>query len=102
MVIKPPAVADDQTLRIGKVKVSWSVCSLSLSQLPEVCLRCQEFGHPNCAGDAKRSAIGHTAQKCKKPPKCMICGNIGYNNHLCGGPKRPTLKQAMSGKSQRR
>lgn len=107
-VIKLPVDAADKALKTGKVKVGWSVCSLSLDQQPEVCFRCQEFGHlaRNCKGPDRTKqcrrcgTVGHKAQECKKPPKCIICVNEGRNDHFTGGPKCPAFKQAMSVKSQ--
>lgn len=106
--VKLPVDAADRALRIGKVKVGWSVCSLSLSQQPEICYRCQEFGHlaRNCKGPDRSKLCrrcgedGHKAQDCKKPPKCLICGNDGRRDHVTGGPKCRAFKQAMSSKSQ--
>ncbi|XP_062558086.1 uncharacterized protein LOC134222961 [Armigeres subalbatus] len=106
--IKLPVDAADKALKIGKVKVGWSVCSLSLSQQPEVCFRCQEFGHlaRNCKGPDRSKLCrrcgedGHKAQSCKKPPKCLICRNDGCRDHVTGGQKCPAYKQAISGKSQ--
>lgn len=107
-VIKLPVEAADKALRVGKVKVCWSVCSLSLFQQPEMCFRCQEFGHlaRNCKGPDRSKLCrrcgedGHKAQSCRKPPKCLICKNEECRDHVTGGPKCPAFKQAVSGNSQ--
>ncbi|XP_062538498.1 uncharacterized protein LOC134206792 [Armigeres subalbatus] len=106
--IKLPVDAAEKALKIGKVKVGWSVCSLSLSQQPEVCFRCQEFGHlaRNCKGPDRSKLCrrcgedGHKAQSCNKPPKCLICMNDGCRDHITGGQKCPAYKQAMSDTAQ--
>ncbi|XP_062713157.1 uncharacterized protein LOC134290133 [Aedes albopictus] len=69
--IKLPVNAADKALRIGKVKVGFSECPLRVSQQPEICFRCQEFGHlaRNCRGPDRSKLYrrcgdeGHKAQE---------------------------------------
>lgn len=106
--IKLPVDAANKALRMGRVKVGWSVCPLSVLQQPEVCFKCLEFGHlaRNCNGPDRSKLCrrcgeeGHKAQDCRKPPKCMICANTEDNNHPTGGRRCPAFKQASAPKSQ--
>lgn len=103
-----PVDAANKALKVGKIKVCWSVCPLSISQRPEVCYRCQEFGHlaRNCKGPDRTNLCrrcgedGHKALDCKKPPKCMICSTDEGRNHVTGGPKCSTFKKAVATRSK--
>lgn len=106
--IKLPTEAAIKSLKAGKIKVGWSVCTLRVSKLPEVCFKCQEFGHiaRHCTGPDRSRLCrrcgedGHKAQDCRKPPKCLICSNEEGNTHVTGGPRCPASKQATTAKSQ--
>lgn len=106
--IKLPIEAANKALKTGKIKVGWSVCPLSVSQTPEICFKCQEFGHiaRNCKGPDRSKLCrrcgeaGHKAQDCRKPPECMICVNKEARNHVTGGPRCPAYKEAAATKSQ--
>lgn len=106
--IKLPIEAANKALRVGKIKVGWCVCPLSISQQPEVCYKCQEYGHlaRNCKGPDRSKLCrrcgeeGHKAQDCSKPPKCLICANAENNNHPTGGRRCPAFKQVSGTKSQ--
>ena len=89
-----PMTSANSVVKVGKLKVGWSICSLSIHQPLEVCFRCFGKGHKAwaCRGP-NRSALcrrcgeeGHKARECTKPPRCVICAN-GHNNHMLGGPK---------------
>ncbi|XP_058817343.1 uncharacterized protein LOC131680645 [Topomyia yanbarensis] len=79
--VRLPVEAANKALKIGKIKVGWSVCPLSVSQQPEVCFKCQEFGHlaRNCSGPDRSKLCrrcgeeGHMAKDCRQAPRCLIC-----------------------------
>ncbi|KRF97424.1 uncharacterized protein Dwil_GK28277, partial [Drosophila willistoni] len=50
--IKLPVDAANKALEVGKIRVGCSVCPLKISQRPEGCYRCLEYGHlaRNCEG----------------------------------------------------
>ena len=104
--IKLPVDAANKVLKIGKLKVGWSVCPLSVPERPEMCFRCHGFGHLswNCKGPDRTKLCrrcggdGHIARDCKRPAKCMICANDGTNDHVTGGPRCPAYKQALATK----
>ncbi|XP_058816154.1 CCHC-type zinc finger nucleic acid binding protein-like [Topomyia yanbarensis] len=106
--VRLPVEAANKALKIGKIKVGWSVCPLSVSQRPEVCFKCQEFSHlaRNCSGPDRNKLCrrcgeeGHMAKDCRQAPRCLICATEEGNNHVTGGPRCPAFKQATATKSQ--
>ena len=51
--IKLPLGAAKKLMEIGKVKVSWTVCTIKSINRPERCFKCLEFGHRYMAARAK-------------------------------------------------
>ncbi|XP_058456323.1 uncharacterized protein LOC131433746 [Malaya genurostris] len=106
--IKLPVDAANKALKVEKICVGWSVCPLSVSQLPDVCFKCLGFGHfaRNCQGPDRSKLCrrcckeGHKAKDCTKPPKCLICAATGDNKHPTGGSRCPAFKRASATKSQ--
>ncbi|XP_062714136.1 uncharacterized protein LOC134290922 [Aedes albopictus] len=106
--IKLPIDAANKALRVGKIKIGWCVCPLSISQQPEVCFKCLEYGHlaRDCKGPDRSKLCrrcgeeGHKAQDCRKSPKCLICANTENSNHPTGGRRCPAFKQVSATKSQ--
>lgn len=106
--IRLPIEAAVKALKTEKIKVGWSVCPLSVSQKPEACYRCHEYGHLArfCKGPDRGNLCrrcgeeGHKAQACRKPPKCMICANGDNNNHVTGGLRCPAFMKATATKPQ--
>lgn len=106
--IKLPVGAAHKALEIGKIRVGVLICRLSISQRPDVCFKCQGYGHMswNCKGPDRSNlcrrcgGIGHKAQTCSKPAKCLICVSGAPNDHFTGGPRCPAFKEAMSVKSR--
>lgn len=106
--LKLPIDAANKALEIGKIKVGWSVCSLSIFKQPERCFKCLEYGHQawNCKGpDRSKLCIrcggsGHKIRDCKEQPKCLICANEASNDHVTGGPRCPAFKKASAPKSK--
>ncbi|XP_058464068.1 zinc finger CCHC domain-containing protein 3-like [Malaya genurostris] len=107
-VIKLPVEAANKALEIGKIRVGWAICPLSIHQQPEVCFKCQGFGHVarNCKGPDRTKLCrrcgeeGHKTRGCSKPPKCLICANENDNNHVTGGLRCPAFKKAAAAKPQ--
>ncbi|XP_058449259.1 uncharacterized protein LOC131429227 [Malaya genurostris] len=107
-LIKLPVDAANKALKVEKICVGWSVCPLSVSQLPDVCFKCLGFGHfaRNCQGPDRSKLCrrcgeeGHMAKDCTKPPKCLICAATGDNKHPTGGSRCPAFKRASATKSQ--
>ncbi len=69
-------------LKVGKIKVGWSVCRLrEYSPIPR-CYRCFHLGHMarKCCNPIDRSSLctrcgagGHVAKSCTNDPSCMFC-----------------------------
>lgn len=96
--VKLPVGEVNKAIGIGKIRVGWSVCPLSIYEPPEACFRCFEQGHKSweCKGPDRSKLCrkcgeeGHIAKDCKSTPKCLICkANKG---HMTGGPKCPSTR----------
>lgn len=106
--IKLPVDAANKALEVGKIRVGCSVCPLKISQRPEGCYRCLEYGHlaRNCEGPDRSKLCrwcgdeGHKAQDCNNKQRCLICKDKSRNRHATGGPKCPAFKQARNSKPQ--
>ncbi|XP_062541410.1 uncharacterized protein LOC134209439 [Armigeres subalbatus] len=81
--VKLPAIDANKVIKVGKLKVGWSVCPVSLYQPPVVdkCFRCLEPGHKSwaCKGPDRSNLCrrcgeeGHKAHTCEKAPSCKLC-----------------------------
>ncbi|XP_062557606.1 uncharacterized protein LOC134222470 [Armigeres subalbatus] len=81
--VKLPAIDANKVIKVGKLKVGWSVCPVSLYQPPVVdkCFRCLEPGHKSwaCKGPDRSNLCrrcgeeGHKAHTCEKAPSCTLC-----------------------------
>lgn len=99
---KLPAEIANMVLKVGKIKVNWSICPVSLVIRPEVCFKCLEFGHKswNCKGPDRTKLCrrcggeGHKAAGCKATAKCLICKGDG-NKHVTGSFACPSYASAM-------
>lgn len=99
---KLPAEIANMVLKVGKIKVNWSVCPISLVIRPDVCFKCLEFGHKswNCKGPDRTKLCrrcggeGHKAAGCKATAKCLICKGDG-NKHVTGSFECPSYVSAM-------
>ena len=101
--------AANKLLKIGKVRVGWSVCALSVkprvARQMERCFKCMGFGHQskNCKGPDRSELCrrcgekGHVARDCKKQPKCMLCTAEVGNDHMTSGYKCSAYIKAMAG-----
>lgn len=97
--IRLPVAEADSALKVAKLKVGWSVCSLSIHQPPKTCFRCLERGHLSreCKGPDRSTlcrrcgGAGHKERECKAPPRCFMC--TGKPEHITGGPKCPASKR---------
>ncbi|XP_049304022.1 uncharacterized protein LOC125776326 [Bactrocera dorsalis] len=69
-------------LKVGKIKIGWSICRLrEYSPIPR-CFRCFHLGHMahKCSNPVDRSSLctrcgagGHVAKSCTNDPSCMLC-----------------------------
>lgn len=98
--IRLPEVEADLAMKTGRLKVGWSVCSLSILQPLDACFRCFERGHKSweCKGPDRSKlcrrcgGAGHKARDCELPPKCMTCSGKPDDRHATGGPRCPATK----------
>lgn len=96
-----------KVLKVGKLKIGWSICPTSIPHRPEVCFRCYEYGHKSwsCQGPDRTnvcrrcSEAGHKARDCKRPLKCAVCSGKPNDKHAMGGPMCPAFKPATTGKA---
>lgn len=99
---KLPAATAAMVLKVGKIKVNWSVCPVTVVERPTVCFRCLEFGHRSwaCKGPDRSKlcrrcgAEGHQSKDCKDKAKCLICTGDG-GSHATGSYNCPSFKSAM-------
>ena len=69
-------------LKLGKIRIGWSICRLREYSLIPRCFRCFNLGHMarKCCNPTDRSSLctrcgtgGHVAKICTNAPKCMLC-----------------------------
>lgn len=92
-------------LRVGKIKIGWSICRVREKFTPKKCYRCLGFGHlafsckePDRSKMCRRCGQeGHFAKNCKKPFKCMLCSreDLPPANHATGGTSCPAYRRAL-------
>ena len=103
--IRLPAAAANKALQIGKVKVGWTRCALSLPVWVVRCFKCMGFDHYalKCKGPDRSDLCwrcggkGHIAKDCSNAPKCLLCPT-GSNDHPTGGGVCPAFKKAKDGR----
>ncbi|XP_058446290.1 uncharacterized protein LOC131427271 [Malaya genurostris] len=94
---KLSATDANKVLKVGRLKVGWSVCPVTAYQPPvvDMCFRCFEPGHKswNCKGPDRSNLCkrcggeGHKAYACERTPRCMLCASKKKaTNHVMGGP----------------
>lgn len=103
VTVNVPEAAASEMLKAAKLRVGWSVCTLTAKRQLERCFRCLGFGHR--AGNCKapdRSKLcrrcgdeGHFANGCTKPPRCLLCTTEAGNRHATGGPACPAYKRVI-------
>jgi len=103
-IISLPASLATKVLKVGKVKIAWSVCRIRERNLPARCYKCLEFGHiaANCGSVVDRSGWcfrcgtgGHKIRECHKEAKCFFCaGNGQPHNHIAGSLRCPMASKA--------
>ncbi|XP_038106605.1 uncharacterized protein LOC119766237 [Culex quinquefasciatus] len=56
---KLPAKIAAMVLKVGKIKVNWSVCPVSAIERPTVCFKCLEYGHKSwsCKGPDRTATV---------------------------------------------
>lgn len=98
---KLPASLANMVLKVGKIKVNWSVCPITVFERPAICFKCLGYDHKSwdCKGPDRSKmcrrcgAEGHKANGCKAKPKCLICTEGG--NHATGSSVCPSFKSAL-------
>lgn len=100
---KLPATIATTVLKVGKIKVNWSICPITTIDRPAVCFKCLQFGHKSwdCKGPDRSKLCrkcgkeGHKASVCKEKPRCLICTEGGVN-HVTGSYNCPSFKRAQN------
>lgn len=100
--LKLPAQIAAMVLKVGKIKVNWSICPVSVVERPTVCFRCLEYGHKSwaCKGPDRSKlcrrcgAEGHQSKDCRDKAKCLICLGDG-GSHATGSYNCPSFRSAM-------
>lgn len=98
---KLPAKIAAMVLKVGKIKVNWSVCPVSAIERPTVCFKCLEYGHKSwsCKGPDRSKlcrrcgAEGHQSKGCTAKAKCLICTGDD-SNHVTGSYNCPSFRSA--------
>lgn len=99
---KLPTAIAVEVLKVGKLKVNWSVCPLSRIEQPITCFKCWSFGHKSwtCKGPDRTKlcrrcgAEGHKIVGCTAAPKCLICKGDDCN-HISGSTICPSYRRAL-------
>ncbi|XP_062557268.1 uncharacterized protein LOC134222140 [Armigeres subalbatus] len=81
--VKLPAIDANKVIKVGKLKVGWSVCPVRFCLPPVVdkCFHCLEAGHkslvykgPDRSNLCRRCGEeGYKAHTCEKAPSCTLC-----------------------------
>lgn len=93
-----------KVLKVGKLKVNWSICPVSQVERPLACFKCFGYGHKSwaCKGPDRSKLCrrcgcdGHKAKGCTAKPKCLICPEDGDGNHITGSFNCPSYKSALA------
>ncbi|XP_062539633.1 uncharacterized protein LOC134207770 [Armigeres subalbatus] len=106
-LVRLSAADASKVVKLGSVKMGWSVCPVRIYEQPEVCFKCLEPGHKqwDCKGPDRSNLCrrcgleGHKAQCCTNPPNCLICSSKAVNSkHPMGGSMCPAFKRAAKSK----
>lgn len=100
---KLPEPIAAKVLKVGKLKVNWSICPVSQVESPAACYKCFGYGHKSwaCKGPDRSKLCrrcgeeGHKAKGCTATPKCLLCVGEG-SNHATGSFACPSYKSALS------
>lgn len=104
-IISLPTSTANEILKVGKVKIGWTVCPIRAKVQPKSCFRCLEYGHMKheCTG-IDRSKVcmkcgteGHIAKLCIKPPNCYVCQTDKslHTDHAARSFKCPKYRLAL-------
>lgn len=100
--ISLPAADANKLLKLGKVKIGWSVCTIKIVTQLLRCFKCTEYGHQarTCKGVDRSAACwkcggdGHKALGCKEAPRCLLCKD-GDKHHVAGSSRCGAYKAAL-------
>lgn len=90
-------------IKLGKIKIGWTYCSIKERCDPPFCTKCQRYGHMlhNCQEEvaAKRKCLRcgeeHPTKECKSEHEyCITCN---FTGHRANSMKCPTYKQLVNG-----
>lgn len=104
-ILRLPKTIADMVLRVGKIKVNWSICPVSPFDRPDACYKCFDYGHKAwaCKGPDRSKLCrrcgqgGHKAKGCKAPPRCLLCAEDS-NKHATGSSTCPSYRRAIKKK----
>lgn len=99
---KLPEPIAAKVLKVGKLKVNWSICPVTEVKSLAACFKCFGYGHKSwaCKGPDRSKlcrrcgAEGHKAKGCKATPKCLLCVGEG-GNHATGSFACASYKSAL-------
>lgn len=100
--LKLPDPIAVKVLKVGKLKVNWSICPVSRVEILAACFRCFGYGHKSwaCKGPDRSKLCrrcggeGHKAKGCTATPKCLLCEDGG--SHATGSFGCPIYKSALN------
>lgn len=109
--ISLPVAEARRALKVGKIKIGWSICRLRETVTLLKCFRCLEYGHvsKSCRSEQDRSNLcrrcgkeGHISKNCEAEPICMLCRSSGNGDkkHVAGSFRCPVFKKALNAKSR--
>ncbi|KAM8702483.1 hypothetical protein ACLKA7_001814 [Drosophila subpalustris] len=79
----------EHLLKLGKIRIGWSVCRLRTEIEPRRCYKCLSFGHIASRCRSKYDAAklcfncgggNHAAKDCKSNANCILCKRTGEQN----------------------
>lgn len=104
-----PSEKARQLIAMKRIKIGWTPCRIKEKFDPQLCFRCQSFGHLSSTCKNERVAgrrclkcgeIGHVAKDCKKEDSCFMCNCTGHRaNSMVCAKYRELVHNMKSGKN---